>query len=93
MSNIIIPRQQRNIKIDIEGDEIKVHNVININDIQEIANIFQENRDLIYLSIQHQQDSQIIRFIFNIIPISSIRILFIGNNDIIHVRNIERYLL
>ena len=93
MSNIIIPRQRRNIKIDVEKYEIKVHKVININDIQEIANIFQENRDLRYLSIQHQQDSQIIRSIFNIIPISSIRTLFIGNNDIIHVRNIEHYLL
>jgi len=93
MSNIIIPRQRRNIKIDVEKDEIKVHKVININDIQEIANIFQENRNLGYLSIQHQQDSQIIRSIFNIIPISSIRTLFIGNNDIIHVRNIEHYLL
>ena len=93
MQGFTIPRQLGHIKIDLGKDDIKVHKVINLNDIQHIAEIFKENRDLRYLSIQHQQNSQIIIAILNIIPTSSIRILFIGYNDIVRVRDIEHYLL
>lgn len=84
---------RQNEKINIEGSDITLNKIIYTNDIQEIKNILKQNRHLTYLAIRYQLDSKIIMDILDIISISSIRTLFIGNNNIVKVEEIERHLL
>jgi hypothetical protein len=81
--------------ITISNDSIALSRSFTENDIRYIINRFDHDHygNLRYLGIKFQNDSEIIKKILDLIPRSSIRELFIGQNDIIHIQNIENHLL